>query len=116
MWRVIVTFIVVILIIYGSYIASKYIGKGLSKSSSSRYMRLIDQITLGQDRHIAIIQVSGKYLLVGITAGQIGVLSELEDDELFPLAPDETDSGAKSLDFKAVMEKLSDMGKRGGKD
>ncbi len=116
MWRVIVTFIVVILIIYGSYIASKYIGKGLSKSSSSRYMRLIDQITLGQDRHIAIIQVSGKYFLVGITAGQIQVLSELEDDELFPLAPDEYGSSTKSLDFKAVMEKLGDMGKRGGKD
>lgn len=116
MWRVIVTFIVVILIIYGSYIASKYIGKGLSKSSSSRYMRLIDQITLGQDRHIAIIQVSGKYLLVGITAGQIRVLSELEEDELFPLTSDAAGSEAKSLDFKSVMEKLSDMGKRGGKD
>ena len=116
MWRVIVTFIVVILIIYGSYIASKYIGKGLSKSSSSRYMRLIDQITLGQDRHIAIIQVSGKYLLVGITAGQIRVLSELEEDELFPLTSDAAGGEAKSLDFKSVMEKLSDMGKRGGKD
>ena len=89
MWRVIATFLVVLLIIYGSYLASKYIGRGLSKSSSSRYMRLIDQITMGQDRHIAIIQVSGKYLLVGITAGQIHVLSELQDEELFPLAPDE---------------------------
>ena len=112
MWRVIVTFIVVILIIYGSYIASKYIGKGLSKSSSSRYMRLIDQITLGQDRHIAIIQVSGRYLLVGITAGQIHVLSELQDEELFPLAPDEDEGGANALDFKAMMEKLGDLGKK----
>lgn len=112
MLRVIATFFVVVLIIYGSYLASKYIGGGLSKSSSSRYMRLIDQITMGQDRHIAIIQVSGKYLLVGITAGQIHVLSELQDEELFPLAPDEEEGGSDALNFKAVMEKLNDLGKK----
>ena len=47
MWRVIATFVAVIVIIYLSYLASKYIGKGLGRSGSSRYMRLIDQITLG---------------------------------------------------------------------
>lgn len=112
MWNVIATFFVVLLIIYGSYLVSKYIGKGLSKSSSSRYMRLIDQITMGQDRHIAIIQVSGRYLLVGITAGQIHVLSELQDEELFPLAPDEDEGGTNALDFKTMMEKLGDLGKK----
>lgn len=112
MWRAIATLIVVVLIIYGSYIASKYIGKGLSKNSSSRYMRLIDQITMGQDRHVAIIQVSGRYLLVGITAGQINVLSELQDEELFPLSP-EADGTANTLDFRAMMEKLGDLGKKG---
>ena len=112
MWRVIATFFVVLLIIYGSYLASKYIGKGLSKSSSSMYMRLIDQITMGQDRHIAIIQVSNKFFLVGITAGQISVLSELQDDEIFPLTPEENDRG-NTVDFRAMMEKFSDLGKKG---
>ena len=116
MLRVIGTFIAVILIIYLSYIASKYIGKGLSKSGSSRYMRLIDQVTLGQDRHIAIVQVSGKYMLVGVTASQICFLSELQDDELFPLSPEETGEGTKTQDFKAILEKLNGFGKRGGKD
>lgn len=112
MWRVIATFFVVALIIYGSYLASKYIGRGLSKSSSSMYMRLIDQITMGQDRHIAIIQVSSKFFLVGITAGQISVLSELQDEELLPLAPDADEAGAGALDFKAMMDKFSDLGKK----
>lgn len=116
MLRVIGTFIAVILIIYLSYIASKYIGRGLGKSSSSRYMRLIDQVTLGQDRHIAIIQVSQKYMLVGVTANQICFLSELKDDELFPLSPSETEDGMKTQDFKAILEKLNGFGKRGGKE
>ncbi len=115
MWRVIVTFAVAALIIYLSYLASKYIGTGLSKSSSSRYMRLIDQITLGQDRHMAIVQVGGKYLLVGVTSGQVNVLAEVQDEELFPLEPDNEENPMKIPDFKSMMERLGDIGKRGGR-
>ncbi|MCI8795879.1 MAG: flagellar biosynthetic protein FliO [Dorea sp.] len=115
MLRVIGTFIVAALIIYASYLASKYIGKGLGKGVGSKYMRLIDQIALGQDRHIAIVQIGGKYLLVGVTSGQINVLSEIQDDDLFPLEPEPVDIGEKIPDFKAMMEKFGGLGKRGGR-
>ncbi len=108
MWRVIATFFAVIAIIYLSYLASKYIGKGLGRTGSSRYMRLIDQITLGQDRH--------KYLLVGVTSGQINVLSEIQDEDLFPLGPDEEVQAVQIPDFKKMMEKLGDLKKRGGRN
>ena len=113
MGRVIVTFIIVILIIYLSYLVSKYIGRGLARGNSSKYMRLIDQITLGQDRHIAIVQIGDKYLLVGITSGQINVLSEIDDEALFPLSPDSDEAGMRTPDFKTIMGKLSDMTKKG---
>ncbi len=115
MLRVIGTFIAAALIIYASYLASKYIGKGLGRGTGSRYMRLIDQITLGQDRHMAIVQIGGKYLLVGVTSGQINVLSEVQDEELFPLEPDTEEGVSKIPDFKVMMEKLNDLGKRGGR-
>ncbi len=112
MLKVIGTFIAVALILYGSYLASKYISRGMTKGSSSQYMRLIDQITLGQDRHVAILQVSGKYFLVGVTAGQVQLLSELQDEELFPLAPEDAGDGMKAPDFKSIMEKFGDLGKK----
>lgn len=113
MWRIILTFIAAVLIIYLSYLCSKYIGRGMSKSSNSRYMRLIDQITLGQDRHIAVVQVSGRYILVGITAGQINILAELQDDELFPLSPEAGETGADMPDFKMMLEKLGNLKRKG---
>ena len=116
MWRVIATFVAVIVIIYLSYLASKYIGKGLGRNGSSRYMRLIDQITLGQDRHIAIVQVGGKYLLVGVTSGQISLLSEVSDEDLFPLEPDNAEGEGKIPDFKTMIDKLGDITKRGGRN
>lgn len=113
MARVIFTFIAVVLILYLSYLFSRYLSKGMSKSSSSRYMRLIDQITLGQDRHIAVVQIGTKYLLVGVTAGQVNVLAEIKDEELISLSPDSPDSEARTLDFKTMMGKLSDLKKKG---
>lgn len=112
MWRVIVTFALVALIIYLSYAFSKGVGKGMSKSRSSRYMRLIDQITVGQDRYLAIVQVGTKYLLVGITAGQVNVLSEIQDEELFELIPQTDVEEKKVPDFKAVLTKLGEAGKK----
>lgn len=112
MWSMFATVVVVAFIIYLSYLASKYLGRGIAKSSSSRYMRLIDQITLGQERYIAIVQVSGKYLLVGITAGQINILSELSDEELYPLAPEDENGEARTPDFRGMLDKLNDLGRK----
>lgn len=112
MWRMIATFIIVAFIIYLSYLASKYLGRGMGRSGNSRYMRVIDQLPLGQDRHIAVVQVGGRYLLVGVTAGQISILSEIKDEELFPLAPEEEDSKTQQLDFRKMLGKLNDLGKK----
>ena len=110
MWSVIATFIIVACIIYLSYLASKYVGRGMSRGSSSRYMRLIDQMMLGQDRHLAVVQVGGRYLLVGVTAGQISILSEVKDEELFPLAPEESEGTGQ--DFKKLLGKLNGLGRK----
>lgn len=112
MWSMFATVVVVAFIIYLSYLASKYLGRGMAKSSSSRYMRLIDQIPLGQERYIAVVQVSGKYLLVGITAGQVNILSELGEEELFPLAPEDGDGDGKVPDFRGMLDKFNELGRR----
>lgn len=113
MWSIIITFFLAVLIIYLSYVFSKYVGKTVNKSGSSRYMRLLDQITLGQDRNIAIMQVGDKYLLVGITAGQINVLREMKEEELILLSADENQTGVQSPAFKNLMEKMENLKKKG---
>lgn len=116
MWRIVFTFIAAALIIYLSYLSSKYIGKGVNRSASSRYMRLIDRIAVGQDRHIAVLQIGERYMLVGIAQGQINVLSELSEDDLMLIS-----SGEQKLhtpDFVELMKKLGkgkENGKRTGK-
>ena len=80
----------------------------MNKSSSSTYMKLVDQIVLGQDRHIAVVEVGGKYLLVGITAGQINILTTFEKEELIPLENDRgSEERSGSQEFRKLLEKLN---------
>ena len=44
------------------------------------------------------------------------LISEVTDDDLFPLEPDEEDGGGKIPDFKTMMDKLGDITKRGGRN
>lgn len=113
MLQIIVTFIVAALIIYLSYICSKYIGQGANANKRSRYMRVLDQIPLGQDRHLAIVQIGIKYYWVGIASGQVNLLSELQEEELLQISVPDKASGGGSVNFKDALEKWKTFGKRG---
>ena len=112
MLRVIVTFVVAALILYLSYVASKYVGKSANINQKSRYMRVIDKIVVGQDRYIAIVQIGIKYFLVGIASGQVNILSEVQEDDLVQINPTEN-TGKEYINFKDTYEKWKTMGKRG---
>ena len=65
-----VTFLMAAVIIYLSYLCSKYMGKGMVRTSRSRYMRMLDQMIVGQNRTLAVVQAGDRYLLLGV--GPIG--------------------------------------------
>lgn len=104
------TFILAAIIIYLSYVCSKYLGKGLIKGSASRYMRLVDQMIVGQNRSLAIVQIGARYLFLGITQEKIEALAEISEDDLIPLS---TDSGENALDFGQILSKIK-IKKSGG--
>lgn len=99
----IVTFVLAAGIIYLSYICSKYLGKGLAKTGSSQYMRLVDQMAVGQNRVLEIVQVGGRYLLLGVSQDKIETLAELSEEDLLPLGGEE---GEPAMDFGRLLSKL----------
>lgn len=109
MWRVVLTFAITVLIIYLSYLCSKHLGKGINRRDSSGYMKLIDQLLVGQDRYIAIVQIGDKYFLVGITAGQINVLDKLDREDLQPLKSNSEKGSMVVPEFRQLMEKLGEI-------
>lgn len=100
------TLIIIVLILYLTYISSKYIGRTGKIRGSSKYIRLVDQVAVGQDRTIAVIQTGADYFLVGITSSNITVLKEFDETELIELGPS-GDQPAGFSEFQSILEKMS---------
>lgn len=80
-----ITLLIVVAIIYLSYIGSKFVGKGFALKQRSKYLNLVDQVSVGQDKSIAIVQVGIQYYLVGIASSKIEKLADIEEEDLIPL-------------------------------
>lgn len=109
----VITLVIVVLILYLTYICTRYIGRGAGMRTRSRNMKVLDQIALGRDRSAAIMQIGDRFFLVGITASQISLLAELDGEEIVQLqGPEEAERLAP--DFGEIFEKLKNRKKKNG--
>lgn len=107
------TLIIVALILYLAYVSTKFIGKGVSLKARSGCMRIRDQIAMGRDRSAAIVQIGTRFFLIGITASQISLLSEVDEEDLIPF--EEPDTEEKPYpDFKELLDKIGRGKKKNG--
>lgn len=89
------------LVMYLSYIFTKFVSRRSNRTNAAEYMRVIDRLVVGQDRFIMIVVIEEKYYLVSATAQEIRILKELDDFEERPPAPVETKPFGES--FKTVL-------------
>ena len=75
--------IVIILIVYLSYLFSKLVAKSSFKTDSrAKGIKLLDRAVVGTDRSIDIIQVNERYFLIGNTATNMVCLAELSKEDI----------------------------------
>lgn len=110
----VITLIIVILILYLTFICTKYIGRGVGVKTRSRNMKVLDQIVLGRDRSAAIVQAGNRFFLVGITASQVSLISELQEGEITALLQEPQEMERLTPDFGEMFEKLKNRKKKNG--
>ncbi|MCK5129282.1 MAG: flagellar biosynthetic protein FliO, partial [Clostridiales bacterium] len=64
-----------------AYYVTKFVAKKGKKLTKSKHINVIDQIYLAVDKQIALINVGGKTILVGITNQAINCITEFEEDK-----------------------------------
>lgn len=108
------TLLIVVAILFLTYIFTKYIGTRMSvgryAGGNSRYISVIDQTLLGQESSVALVRISGRVFLLGITGQNVNLLTELRDDELTEIAVPESTNYAGAA-FKDVIDRLKDRKK-----
>lgn len=116
------TLVMILLIFVGAYFATRFLGKKYSYrrgGGSSGKIRMVDQLPLGPDRLVVIVQTGGKTLLLGVTSQHVELLEEL-DSSLFPQEEEPGDSGETFSFSSALQDALSSWkandhtGRKGG--
>lgn len=80
-WTTFFYVVVMIVVIIGAYLTTRFIA-GKSGRAGSRHIRIIDRVMLGRDKHIALIEVGDKNLLIGVTNQSINVLGDIDGETL----------------------------------
>ncbi len=108
------TLVIIVVILFLTYICTKYIGNRMSfggyTRQMGRYISIIDRMMLGQESSVALVKVSDRVFLLGITGDNVNLLMELKEDEIteLPAPANANDTGAA---FKDVIERLRDRKK-----
>lgn len=76
-WTTLLYIFVMIAVIVAAYWATKFISKKGSKAKSQQ-MRMVDRMALGKDKHIVLIEVGDRNLLIGVTNQAINVLGDID--------------------------------------
>jgi flagellar biosynthetic protein FliO len=69
----------IVFVLFLTYYCTKWLSIRTTSVSRSKYMNMIDKIPLGPNKYLAIINISNKYCLFGITDQQINFLRELDE-------------------------------------
>lgn len=100
----ILALIAVGVVLYLSYLFSRYLAIGAAKVNKSKYIKIIDRIVLGQDRMIMIALIGEKYYLIGSSAQSIQILTELDEKAMTEISLSDRD--ADSVVFKDKLKGL----------
>lgn len=70
--------IMIVLVLFATYYFTKAISKKMSDSSSSRNLKIIDRVSLSQNKLLLLVEIDKKYLLIGVSDNSISVLKEFD--------------------------------------
>lgn len=75
----------VVFVLYLCYLFSKFMANKVNNISKYNNIKVVERVALTQDKGLVIIDVCGKYYLVGFANNNIEILKELDASELhFP--------------------------------
>jgi flagellar biosynthetic protein FliO len=85
--------------------------KKISASSTSlrtggKLVKVLTREYIGPKNYMAIVEVSGRFLLLGVTAENISILTELDNVKNVNLVSDNTSNGNSSILSKFISKKL----------
>lgn len=103
-WDIVRVIIVLIILIPVMYFATRLYGRRVQGGMRSNDLHVAAMTPLGQGRHMYVVNVAGRILVLGVTAQHITLLTELSHEEV-PEAWLDKEPFGQTRSFRAVFEK-----------
>ena len=88
-------------IVAAAYFVSKYFGKYAVKARENSNIKVVETSRVTADKYLQIVEVGGRYFLIGITKTNISLISEVDGDRIKANLPVETER----FSFKEFLDK-----------
>ncbi|MGE5397852.1 MAG: flagellar biosynthetic protein FliO [Chitinophagales bacterium] len=97
------------LIIFLAWVVIQVLGKRMGPKFQGKWIRVLDEVVLGQNRGVVILELEGRAFLLGVTDHNINVLMEIENRQIIETMLAESyneNSSADGLD--KIISKIRD--------
>ena len=74
-------FVIFAFVVGMAYLAARFLGGHFAKPMQGRGGRIISHLPLGPNRSVCVVEVAGRFLLLGVTEHEISLLAEITDPE-----------------------------------
>lgn len=78
-------------IVAAAYYVSKYFSKYALKTRENSNIKVVETSRVTVDKYLQIVEVGGRYFLIGITKTNISLISEVDADQIKANLPVETE-------------------------
>lgn len=91
----------IIFVLFLTYYTTKWLSLKAANISKSKYINVVDKMMLGQNKYLAIVEISSKYYLLSITDNSINIIKDLDELELKV-----TENATENLEFNKIFGKF----------
>ncbi len=105
----------VLLIIFLAYWGTKWIAKRYNRLSSGKYMRILERVSLGQDKCLLLVEMAGKIFFLGVGPQGVDTIEVFQKDQIAEMAAIDEGGGTFPHLMTEMIKKQSPFGSRGRK-
>ncbi|MDD3198251.1 MAG: flagellar biosynthetic protein FliO [Eubacteriales bacterium] len=95
--------LVTVLILLLTWLTTRWIGRKSQVNQNSRNIQVLERVSVGRDKYMAIIKVADHYYLISVTAQSIQMMAEIDEPEKLKKQPQQVQSFGQL--YKTIRER-----------
>jgi len=107
-------FVIFCCVLYLAYVASKYVGKKFSAAGQSRYIKVMDRVSLGLDKHLVLVKVGTGYYLFLSGRKDFKMVAKVDIESENAAEPEKNGNGNNEpvFDFREIFDRYANRDRK----